>query len=469
MKITAKLTISVALILTWLALMRPLEVMAAVIEPHSDPVMGCVLRVSGEITSGDADNLRRALEHTPRINGYEYNRYLQRICFDSPGGSYLEAIDMAKIIKEMSFSTAVGPGAICESACAIAFMAGGSPPQEDWPGTSRILHPSGKLGFHAPNIVFDDREFSRVEVQRAYRIATLAIARLISLRQETSYDFPDSLLKSMLETDPNKMHYITTVRDASLSTIEIWPSSYYLPEDIGKATSNFCFNGLPLHRSYDESWDYSFNTEYYRGDRFEVSNSGHRVEIMTNFRNGVDGGISCELFATFADTSSFSPRVYGFLFDKPYLSFPPDTNIRDISLDFVHTRSEFISRVLDSSQRTSASFETCWLTSSTAGITNVNEYANLRRQPGFSAPIVRRAPLGETVRLVKASSIRVIEAQPGRELCFEACQALEGNPQDTTAAGRVRQCIDDNRLWYEISDTRGNRGWVSRKFLEEVE
>ena len=35
------------------------------------------------------------------------------------------------------------------------------------------------------------------------------------------------------------------------------------------------------------------------------------------------------------------------------------------------------------------------------------------------------------------------------------------------AAEQVQQCIDDNLLWYEITDARGNRGWVSRRFLEE--
>jgi len=33
----------------------------------------------------------------------------------------------------------------------------------------------------------------------------------------------------------------------------------------------------------------------------------------------------------------------------------------------------------------------------------------------------------------------------------------------------VQQCISDNMVWYEITDARGNRGWVSRRFLDEVE
>lgn len=47
--------------------------------------------------------------------------------------------------------------------------------------------------------------------------------------------------------------------------------------------------------------------------------------------------------------------------------------------------------------------------------------------------------------------------------------SLALNADDGGTRGRAQQCIDDNKLWYEITDPRGNRGWVSRKFLEEVE
>jgi SH3-like domain-containing protein len=40
---------------------------------------------------------------------------------------------------------------------------------------------------------------------------------------------------------------------------------------------------------------------------------------------------------------------------------------------------------------------------------------------------------------------------------------------DGSARDRAQQCIADNMLWYEITDARGNRGWVSRRFLEEAE
>jgi hypothetical protein len=77
----------------------------------------------------------------------------------------------------------------------------------------------------------------------------------------------------------------------------------------------------------------------------------------------------------------------------PFQSFPSETQISSLSWatpisakDFVQTaRSTFVT----------PSLKSCWLTSPIAQITNVNEYVNLRRQPDFSAPVIREVPLGQ--------------------------------------------------------------------------
>jgi hypothetical protein len=77
--------------------------------------------------------------------------------------------------------------------------------------------------------------------------------------------------------------------------------------------------------------------------------------------------------------------------------------------------------------------------------------------------------LGEQVRASRADNITVIGQERDRQSCINACQAFGRNADDRTARDRAQQCINDNMLWYEITGARGNRGWVSRKFLEEVE
>jgi len=127
-----------------------------------------------------------------------------------------------------------------------------------------------------------------------------------------------------------------------------------------------------------------------------------------------------------------------------------------------------LSQMYYDSGRNLYSVQRCRLTSSIARITNVNEYANLRRQPDFSAPVIRQVPLGEGVRPLRFDNVTVIGQERDRQSCINACQAFGRNAEDRTARDRAQQCIQDNMIWYEVTDARGNRGWVSRRYLEEV-
>lgn len=111
----------------------------------------------------------------------------------------------------------------------------------------------------------------------------------------------------------------------------------------------------------------------------------------------------------------------------------------------------------------------CWLNAPIARITNVKEYVNLRRQPDFRAPVIREVPLGEQVCPTQVDNVLITGDQRGYDACVNACQAYSRSPNDRPAEDRVQKCIDDNMLWYEIIDARGNRGWASRRFLEEVQ
>ena len=151
------------------------------------------------------------------------------------------------------------------------------------------------------------------------------------------------------------------------------------------------------------------------------------------------------------------------------MTFNPETKLKDLPLDIEATWQEFLKANGGRELGASRSWASCWLTSPSARIINVDEYVNLRRQPDFSAPVVRQVPLGEQVRATRADNITVIGQERDRQSCINACQAFGANFEDGNARDRVQQCIGDNMLWYEITDARGNRGWVSRKFLEEVE
>ena len=108
------------------------------------------LRVEGRIEPGDNDKLSELLsEELPDRNHDMFNNVV--VSFDSEGGDFYEGLALSDTIADFAVTTFVGPGDMCLSSCAIAFLGGqnvmtrGNPP---WP--KRYLHEDAIVGFHAP-------------------------------------------------------------------------------------------------------------------------------------------------------------------------------------------------------------------------------------------------------------------------------------------------------------------------------
>lgn len=160
---------------------------------------GCTHLLSGEIEAGDADKLMRIMGSIPRI------------CLDSPGGSYKEALEIIRRAKGKQFKTIVPSGARCLSACALIFLAGNWS-LENKPLPWRKLHIRGKLGFHGPYVELPNTSFSREDTEEAYRAGVTAIAQL--LQTGTKSLFPQSLLAQALTVGPREFLYVDTVGKA---------------------------------------------------------------------------------------------------------------------------------------------------------------------------------------------------------------------------------------------------------------
>ncbi len=210
-----------------------LKAKGAELSYQQDPIMGCFLTLKGEIKKGDASTIGLRLTQaqevfsssTPLTFSLGYNndvRIKKRICLDSPGGSLSEAIKIAKLIYT-NWGTAVGKGNICESACSVIFMAGSVSPEDDrGPIAQRILHPMGKLGFHAPSLQISEGEYSAESVSNAYNIALKGIGQIYDIAGFIK--FPSSLIGEMIATPPGNMMYIETVGQAARWNITIAPS-----------------------------------------------------------------------------------------------------------------------------------------------------------------------------------------------------------------------------------------------------
>ncbi|MBY6113028.1 hypothetical protein KUW09_06195 [Mameliella alba] len=231
-----------------------------------DADLGCILTIEGQIGPGDAEAFRGALD---RIIGDPYRGdsdfldrmdmrgglAVPRICLNSPGGSLAEALKMTDVLTNRagtsdylytSIGTAVPAQAICHSACAVLFMAGGTQSESEAGRLpNRVLHARGSLGFHAPGLFIADGNYSAETVGKAFSIAVQSIGELSD--RQNALRFPASLLNRMVGTPPEDMYVLTTVGEATQWMIDIAGLPY--PERPGlNHLVNVCLNAQPALR-----------------------------------------------------------------------------------------------------------------------------------------------------------------------------------------------------------------------------
>lgn len=211
---------------------------AATFTIHEENEMDCTITMEGVIKEGDADEFRRLLAEQILTQLLDTGNSFapQTLCLDSPRGSFLEAISIADTLAfcylcdeidalgkglladryPVSASvrwtpTAIGSQQVCESACALIFMAGGilAPPGNPDRRPSRFLHINGQLGFHSPAARLSQGTYSQDEVEAAFNGAV----QIISMLRErlAGYHFPVSLFGHMIATPESEMFQVTSV------------------------------------------------------------------------------------------------------------------------------------------------------------------------------------------------------------------------------------------------------------------
>ena len=124
------------------------EIVKLDLEHKETKVISHVIHVRGDFDDGITRDLKNALEANPNID---------RIAFDSPGGSAHEAFSMANLLSESQIRVWVPKARICLSACAIAFTGGYDYKVE------------GTLGFHNAWISLDPlEEATHMDVTESY-------------------------------------------------------------------------------------------------------------------------------------------------------------------------------------------------------------------------------------------------------------------------------------------------------------
>lgn len=242
--------------------------------------------MEGIIEKGDADKLKRVME-TQKIKTYPApnNGYPDRLCLNSPGGNLLEAIKMAEIYARNG-GTAVRAKERCESACAILFMAGSFIGEEGiFLGVDRIIHPTAKLGFHAPSLEIADGIYERSIVEKAYKIAIAGAAEINRISNEI--DIPVTLITDMLNTPSNDMLYVDKVWKAVRWNIAVGPTKAHLSlnkSGFSAACNNVNERSLEnnLRNSIGRGSVYTSNerVNWTGGDRLKVTNNGDKIDVL---------------------------------------------------------------------------------------------------------------------------------------------------------------------------------------------
>lgn len=178
------------------------------------------------------------------------------INLNSKGGNFQEAIKISKILLERQLSTRLESGADCLSACAIVFMAGtrlttiGSQ-------LAREMHPSARLGFHAPTLEIR----GQADVTEPFNEAVDAIGGdLLSIARFRGRQWTNTLIKSELVNEMmlrrgRNYFFIDTVRKAAEFEIDLFDANG--PPVLDRGVQDVCANVLAIKTSSavaDDGW-----------------------------------------------------------------------------------------------------------------------------------------------------------------------------------------------------------------------
>jgi hypothetical protein len=266
------------------ALLLGQAAIAADIRMEEDGEYGCLATLTGRIAPGDAAALQSVMQRAATESRYNetiwYTDYGDgsppdidfktplNLCLDSPGGSLAEAVVLAQAVHGR-LGTMIRPGAICESACALVFMAGSYDTGSDiGVVVSRHMHVDSKLGFHEPSLTVSEGNYDAATISKAYQVSVRATALIF--RNLVKFQFSPSLAAQMHETPADQMFYVSTVREAArwgISVVGVDAPLAYSDAVIQSGCANMYLSTLDRMTSSPDHWPSGGGDAYARIER----------------------------------------------------------------------------------------------------------------------------------------------------------------------------------------------------------
>lgn len=248
---------------------------------------GCDLRFTGQVEAGDLEQFQSV------VPGF----YEGTLCLDSPGGSFPEALDIADFLLSEweTVATRIKPGARCESACALIFLAGKTFEETEtlsiW--FDRSIEPGGKLGFHAPSLGLPaGTSYSSEHVTKGFGLALEAARRAFEMSMVEDFSDPAAyqyaspyVMARFLGTPPQEMYYIDTVGDALLARIPAGGFDARVTTDEALIRT-ICDN---VYMQREEGFGYGLNGQW-KPSKFANAKDVYRVFQALDFKknNGLE-------------------------------------------------------------------------------------------------------------------------------------------------------------------------------------
>lgn len=162
-----------------------------------------VVTLTGDITEGDSDNLKTVIQ-TANNGGH----LVATVRLNSPGGSILEGVKLADMIRFGKIATAVIGSSKCASACFIVFAA----------GNQKYVNYAASIGVHGAS----DESGEETTQSGAATVTMARIAKALGV--------PPSIIGKMVVTPPDQMVWLTPDDLRSMGTVMTGKPSQLPPE-----------------------------------------------------------------------------------------------------------------------------------------------------------------------------------------------------------------------------------------------
>lgn len=189
---------------------------AAKVNLSEDPE--CRLDITGPIESGDFQKVLDLKALLVIDNGESTSGSI--VCLDSPGGSLVEGLRLARFFLEEGVGTRIRGGKSCYSICSVMFMMGNARgPEVSF--LDRRMHATSGLGFHRSYLSIEEaQEFTAGDIEAAYDLGIASVYDLMGLANEPtpwhdSRMIEPDLMQYMMGTPGDDMYLIRTVEQAT--------------------------------------------------------------------------------------------------------------------------------------------------------------------------------------------------------------------------------------------------------------